>query len=222
MLNALSAGALGFLLGLRHATDADHVVAVSAIVARERTFSRAARVGALWGIGHSVTVLVLGGSIIAFRIVIPARVGLGLEFAVALVLIVLGFANLRPVGVERDAAVAMPPHTWLERWRPLTVGVIHGLAGSAAVALLVLAVIPEIAWALAYLVIFGLGTIVGMTVVTWLVAVPAVYGARHVLGFQRWIRLAAGTLSLMFGIALARTIVIDGGLFGATPGWSPR
>lgn len=71
MFSTLSAAVLGFLLGLRHATDADHVVAVTAIVARERRFSRAARIGALWGIGHSLTVVVIGGAIVVFRIAIP-------------------------------------------------------------------------------------------------------------------------------------------------------
>ena len=221
MLSALSAAALGFLLGLRHATDADHVVAVTAIVSRERSFARAARIGALWGIGHSLTVLVIGGAIVAFRIAIPPRVGLGLEFTVAIVLILLGFANLRPASTD---AGAHEQHQLARAggWRPFAVGVVHGLAGSAAVALLVLAVIPETTWALAYLVVFGLGTIAGMTIVTWLVAAPAVYAARHVVRFQRGIRFAAGTLSLLFGIFLAREIVVEGGLFGATPSWSPK
>lgn len=225
MLSAFSAAALGFLLGLRHATDPDHVVAVTAIVARERGFARAARVGALWGIGHSLTVLVMGGLIIAFRITIPPRVGLGLEFAVALVLILLGFSALRPMNSAQAAVHESQRLARTGGWRPLGVGVIHGLAGSAAVALLVLAVIPETAWALAYLVVFGLGTIAGMTIVTWLVAAPAVYAmnsARHVVRFQRGIRLAAGTLSLLFGLFLAREIVVEGGLFSAQPTWTPK
>ena len=227
MLNALSAAVLGFLLGLRHATDADHVVAVTAIVTRERSFVRAARIGALWGIGHSLTVMVIGGAIVVFRIAIPARLGLGLEFAVAVVLIVLGFANLRRQTADGNDATDSAP--WVVGrpsaaggWRPLGVGVVHGLAGSAAVALLVLAAIPETVWALAYLGVFGLGTIVGMTVVTWLIAAPAVYAANRVGRFQRGIRLAAGTLSLLFGLFLARAIIVDGGLFRDTASWTPR
>jgi high-affinity nickel-transport protein len=220
MLSALSAATLGFLLGLRHATDADHVVAVTAIVSRERSFTRAARIGALWGIGHSLTVIVLGGALVAFRVAIPPRLGLGLEFVVALVLILLGFSNLRtPASADEGASAAESARTG---WRPLVVGVIHGLAGSAAVAILVLAAIPETAWALAYLVVFGLGTIVGMTVVTWLIAAPAVLAAGRVVRFQRGIRLAAGTLSLLFGLVLAREIVVEGGLFSEHPTWAPR
>ncbi|MDQ8164893.1 MAG: high-affinity nickel-transport family protein [Gemmatimonadota bacterium] len=221
MLNALSVAALGFLLGLKHATDADHIVAVTAIVARERKFSRAARIGALWGVGHSITVLAIGGALVAFRLTIPSRLGLGLEFGVALMLIVLGFSNLRAGGgaAQPDAEAIARSRDGL---RPLVIGVVHGLAGSAAVTLLVLAVIPETILALAYLVVFGLGTIAGMAFVTFLVAAPAVYAATRVVRLQRGIRLAAGTLSLVFGLVLAREIVVTGGLFSAVPNWSPK
>lgn len=221
MTETLPVAVLGFLLGLRHATDADHVVAVTTIVARERGFGRAARIGALWGLGHSVTVIAIGGALIAFRVVVPPRVGLGLEFGVALMLIVLGFANLRPANGENDDAGR---HTLdgPASWRPLVVGVVHGLAGSAAVALVVLAIIPQPLWAMAYLLVFCVGTIAGMIVVTWMVAAPAIFAARHVPRLQRGIRLAAGALSLVFGLVLAREIVVDGGLFSAAPSWTPR
>ncbi len=220
MPSALSAAILGFLLGLRHATDADHIVAVTAIVARERTFARAARIGALWGVGHSLTLFVIGGAIVAFRLVIPPRLGLGLEFGVAMMLIILGFNNLRPAG-ER------PPHEHLHLvafngLRPLIVGIVHGLAGSAAVALLVLATIRETAWAIAYLAVFGVGTIAGMVLVTVLLAAPAMYASARVVRLQWGIRLAAGTLSLLFGLFLAREIVVTNGLFSAVPLWTPK
>ncbi|MCX5767777.1 MAG: high-affinity nickel-transport family protein [Gemmatimonadetes bacterium] len=221
MLSALSAGLLGFLLGLKHATDADHVVAVTAIVARERTFRRAAWIGGLWGIGHSLTVFVVGGAIVVFRLVIPPRVGLGLEFGVALMLILLGFSNLRGSSADAASHTHPHPHPFNPR-RPVMVGIVHGLAGSAAVAILVLTAIPDTWWALAYLLVFGVGTIVGMMVVTGLLAAPAVYAGERMVQFQRGIRLAAGTLSVVFGLLLAREIVINGGLFRAVPQWSPR
>ncbi len=203
---------LGILLGLRHATDADHVVAVTAIVARERSLARAARIGVLWGIGHTLTLLGVGGTIVAFRLVIPPRIGLGLEFGVAMMLILIGFTNLRGTADGGSSGAT----------RPFLVGLVHGLAGSAAVALLVLATIRETLPALTYLVVFGLGTIIGMVVVTTLLAAPAVYAGRRVARLHGRIRLAAGVLSIAFGVLLAHELVVRGGLFSATPTWEPR
>jgi high-affinity nickel-transport protein len=218
-VSALSAAALGFLLGLKHATDADHVVAITTIVSREKSFGRAAWIGGLWGIGHSLTVFLVGGALVVFRISMPPRVGLTLEFGVALMLIVLGFNNLRPG--------AAAPHTHdvplkFNSARPVVIGVVHGLAGSAAAALLVLAAIPETSYALAYLFIFGVGTIAGMTLITAMLAVPSVYAAGRVVKLQHGIRLAAGALSLAFGIFVAREIIVHGGLFSAVPAWTPK
>lgn len=212
MIDTLIPILLGALLGLRHATDADHVVAVTTIVARQRSWLQAARIGAVWGIGHSVTLFLLGGAIIGFRLVIPPRIGLGLEFAVALMLIGLGYANLR----QRDEPSAPSLH------RPFWVGVVHGLAGSAAVALLVLSTIRAPLEAAAYLLMFGFGTIVGMMLVTLLLAAPTVYAGARVAWMQGSVRLAAGALSIIFGLLLARELIVDGGLFSAVPSWDPH
>jgi hypothetical protein len=203
---------LGALLGLRHATDADHVVAVTTIVARERSLLRAARVGAVWGVGHTITLLLLGGAIIAFRLVIPPRIGLGLEFGVAIMLIGLGFSNLRRETEEKPLTLT----------RPLLVGVVHGLAGSAAVALLVLATIRETLAAAAYLLMFGAGTVLGMMIVTVMLAAPALYATSRVTQMRTGVRFAAGALSIVFGLLLARELIVDGGLFSATPTWDPH
>lgn len=232
MIGLASALGIGALLGLKHATDADHVVAVTAIVARERSVVRAARVGVLWGIGHSLTVFTLGGAIIAFRLVVPPRVGLGLEFGVAIMLVLLGIANLRPGGGHRHvqpgsgdaeglAELAAVPAS-RAGLRPLLVGVVHGLAGSAAVAILVLTTIAETAWALAYLLVFGLGTVLGMLGVTVLVAVPAMLATNRLARLHGGIRMAAGALSIVFGVLLARELIVEGGLFSATPTWDPH
>jgi high-affinity nickel-transport protein len=218
MTDLLAAVGVGFVLGLRHATDADHVVAVTAIVAEERTLGRAARIGALWGVGHSLTLLLVGGALVALRVTVPPRVGLGLELGVALMLIALGFRALRPGrtsgGPPRRAAVGPG--------RPLLVGTVHGLAGSAAVALLVLAGIRSTAWAFAYLALFGIGTVAGMVIVTTVVAAPALYAGARLAHVRRGVHLAAGALSVAFGLLLANTIISDGGIFTATPVWEPR
>jgi high-affinity nickel-transport protein len=224
MIGLASALGIGALLGLKHATDADHVVAVTAIVARERSVARAARIGVLWGIGHSLTVFVLGGIIIAFRLTVPPRLGLALELGVALMLVLLGFANLRrPRGGEAAGhGHPHPPAGSRAGLRPVAVGVVHGVAGSAAVAILVLTTIQDTAWALAYLLVFGAGTIGGMLAVTMLLAVPTVLAAQRMVRMQRGIRMAAGALSVVFGVLLAWEIIVEGGLFSATPTWDPH
>jgi sulfite exporter TauE/SafE len=231
MIGFASALGIGALLGLKHASDADHVVAVTAIVARERSVARAARIGVLWGIGHSLTVFVLGGAIVAFRLVVPPRLGLALEFGVALMLVLLGFSNLRPSrasghahphGTGGDGAEGLTLPASRTGLRPVLVGVVHGLAGSAAVAILVLTTIQDTAWALAYLLVFGAGTIGGMLAVTLLVAAPAAFAADRVVRLQAGIRLAAGALSVAFGLLLARELIVEGGLFSAAPHWDPH
>jgi high-affinity nickel-transport protein len=257
VITLLSILLLGFFLGMRHATDSDHVVAVSTIVSRQRSIGGAALTGIYWGIGHSLTLLVVGGAIILFGIVIPERLGLSLEFCVALMLILLGALNLRAAmralrissgvvsaqhshehahhdgewvhthphghGLEthghRDDSV--PPARldrmfgrtkWYRAVRPFAIGVVHGLAGSAALALLVLPVIQRPTWALAYLCVFGLGTIVGMMLITMTIAVPITYATRWSF-FNRHFGTAAGLLSVGFGLVLAYQIGFVNGLF---------
>lgn len=210
----LAVAGIGFLLGLRHALDADHVVAVTTIVSRERGFRRAAGIGALWGVGHTVALLLVGGAIIAFRLTVPPRVGLTLELGVAFMLILLGFLNLRKPGGQGH------PHS-IPSGQPLLVGLVHGLAGSAAATLLVLAAIRETAAALAYLVIFGIGTIAGMTLVTAILALPAHLAGERMARHQHGIRVAAGLLSLGLGLIIAHQIVVESGLFSTMPLWTP-
>jgi hypothetical protein len=198
---------LGALLGLGHALDADHVAAVSAIVTRERSIPRAARVGALWGIGHSLTILLLGGAIIVFRLTLPERLVIGLEFLVALMLIGLGFANLR------RGKQAAHEHA-VTRARPFIVGTVHGLAGSAAVALLVLSTMRTALSAIAYLVTFGLGTIAGMVLATMLIAAPALYAGEKFSGARNGLRVAAGAVSIGVGVYLGFDLIEA---FRATP-----
>ena len=192
------------LLGMRHATDPDHVIAVATVVTSERSVSRAARIGALWGFGHSLTILLVGAAIIALKVAFTVRVGLSMEMTVAIMLIVLGVLNLVNAGA---------PPAPVSPARPVVIGVVHGLAGSAAAALLLVPLIDDPRLAALYLLVFGLGTIIGMTVVTLAIAVPALAVGAPPARVRRSLRIASGAVSVMFGIYLAHEIGIEGGLF---------
>ena len=262
MISLLSIVAIGFFLGMRHATDADHVIAVSTIVSRQQSPWRAALIGGVWGIGHTLTIFAVGMAIILFNLVIPARLGLTMELSVGVMLIALGVWNVasflharsqadaqihshahahgdyvhtHPHGHSPEAHTHTPEQTplaWLDRRlanlaayqliRPLLVGVVHGLAGSAAVALLVLASIPNAKWAIAYLLVFGVGTIAGMTLITLsMMSAFAYVGARSKWFTQR-LAIASGLLSLAFGLFLTYQIFFLKGLLTNHPQWTPH
>ena len=200
----LTAILLGFVLGLRHASDPDHVLAVSALVARHRRPLLASWIGVAWGLGHSLTILAVGALIVALHLSVPARVALGMEGAVGVVLVALGLANLRTAaGPEEHAAHgadAAPAREDLRAavTRAFGVGLVHGLAGSAAVVLLALAAMPSPAAAVAYLAVFGVGTIGGMVAISLGVGAPVAWAGRGP-GARRWIVAGSGALSLAFG-----------------------
>ena len=219
-MNPIAVLGLGLLLGLRHAADPDHVVAVTTIAARTRRVLPATLLGLAWGLGHTLTLLVVAGAIIAFNWVVPPRLGLSMEFLVALALIVVGLINLRHAAhpkADLDAIPGRPP-----AGRAFLVGLVHGLAGSAAVALLVVATVHDPALAGGYLLLFSLGTLVGMAIITTGFALPVVNAAERWSGAGRWIRLSTGVLSLGFGAWLVLQIGWVDGLFRTAAHWSPR
>jgi high-affinity nickel-transport protein len=268
---------------MRHATDPDHVIAVSTIVSRQRSIRQAGVIGALWGVGHTITIFCVGAAIILFNIVIPPRMGLAMELAVGLMLILLGILNLTGVtqrithrytpqhshaqdtqAEETDKSVVHShrhqhddsvhehmhghspevhmhlgpdvadgtPQSFLRNvlrklglyqfLRPLAIGLVHGLAGSAAVALLVLAEIRDPRWAIAYLLIFGVGTIAGMMLITMMIGAPFAYTRKRFVPFNRSLGVASGLLSLGFGLFITFQIAITDGLFASHPRWTPH
>jgi high-affinity nickel-transport protein len=264
---------LGLLLGMRHATDPDHVIAVTAILSRERRLATAIRIGAIWGIGHTAMVIAVGAAIILFKLAIPTRIGLGMEFAVAITLMLLGISSVRALisrvfaryGIvssapepgllvhshshSHGAIVHRHPHVHSEAHataseghdhlrllaRPLAefsarrpllksfcVGLVHGLAGSAAIALLVLSAIPNPVWATLYLLVFCAGTIIGMMLITAAVAAPFTAAAARMAWMHRNLVIGSGLLSFAFGLFMALRIGIGGHLFGSAPVWTPH
>ncbi|HTV24871.1 MAG TPA: high-affinity nickel-transport family protein [Polyangiaceae bacterium] len=232
-MSLLSVLALGLFLGMRHATDADHVVAMTTLVTRQRNTRAAALLGALWGAGHGLTLLVVGGAIILLGVAVPPRLGLALELGVGLMLIALGVINLRSTtrhlrhahdhAVAHPAAVDGAP---ARGFRSFVIGVVHGLAGSAAIALLVLSTIRDTGWAFLYLGFFGVGTVAGMMLLTMLLSVPLAAATRRFGGgegnVERWLGSVTGALSVAFGLFLVYQIGFVDGLFGAAPTWDPH
>jgi cytochrome c biogenesis protein CcdA len=231
--------ALGFVLGLRHALDADHVAAVAALTESRGGLRRALGNGISWGMGHALTIGLAGGAAILLRSAFPERLALAFEFAAALMLIVLGALALRGAVHDRlhlhahrhgDVAHAhlhfhavphdagsLPahehPHPVRLALRPFLVGTVHGLAGSAALAILVLATMPTVLSGCVYLVVFGLGTMVGMALMSLVLTAPFVLAERRAAGLSHALRGAAGFGSLAVGLLLAWQAGRASGLF---------
>lgn len=233
---------LGLLLGLKHALEADHVVAVTAIVSEHASLSRAALIGALWGVGHTFSLLLAGVALIFLRVAIPAPVAAVLEFAVALMIIVLGgrilyalFRGRRTIHVHthshdgvthshlhfhdrHDAHEPSIPyghgreaHDHKLGWRPIVVGMVHGLAGSAALTLLILTesvLASSKAMGIAYLVVFGFGSICGMLLMSLLLGIPFTVTALRAERLNAPIRLMTGVGSVAFGVYFAWASVL--------------
>src|SRR5262245_50899588 len=160
--SGLSALGLGLALGMRHALDADHVAAVSVIAAEQRDWRGTSFIGAVWGIGHTLALLGVGVLVVLLRVEISHRVGRVLELGVACMLIGLGGNALRALwNTEGHSAAQRPGARSLAGMRPLLVGMMHGLAGSAALMLLVLSSIASPLLGIGYLAVFGLGSIGG-------------------------------------------------------------
>ncbi|HEV8726408.1 MAG TPA: urease accessory protein UreH [Candidatus Binatia bacterium] len=220
----LAAFGLGLLLGIQHALDPDHLIAVSTIVSEHRNFKWASLIGAFWGLGHTTTLFMVGLIVIGLRVTIPPRLGSGLELLVAAMLVILGLNVLRksfgPERVHLHTHSHNPeththfhvhenpgqdhahPHPFKAMRRPFIVGMVHGLAGSAALMLLVLSTIESPIGGLVYIVIFGLGSVGGMLLLSGIISLPFILTAQRFTVMNRWIRVVAGVASVTFGIFL--------------------
>lgn len=226
-LSTLTVLAVGLLFGLKHATEVDHVVAVSTIASQQRNVLRSALVGALWGAGHTASLLVVGVVVLVLRIAIPESVSSWLEFGVALMIIGLGTVALwRSLRKRPDLHVHEHSHDGLSHVhvhfhesntrhnarkkhshavsaigvKPVLIGMMHGLAGSGALTLLVLAQISSAWVGFLYLAIFGVGSSAGMLVMSGLIGLPFALTARNLSSVHHRMQMAAAVVSIVFGL----------------------
>ncbi len=227
MGNVLTVLAVGLVFGLKHATEVDHVVAVSTIVSRHRSVWRSTLVGAMWGAGHTVSLLITGALVLSLRIAIPEQVSRWFEFGVALMIIGLGAVALwRSLLNRNDVHVHEHSHDGVSHvhvhfhesetrhqparphshavsavgLKPVLIGAVHGLAGSDAVMLLALTQVESTWLGLFFLAVFGLGSIVGMMLMSGLIGLPFVLTARNVGRVHRHLQTSAAVLSIAFGL----------------------
>lgn len=221
---------LGFVSGIKHALDADHLAAVSTLVSKNKKLLPAIKAGGWWGIGHTTTLMIVGSMVLFFGVIIPEKIAIGLEFIVALMLIVLGLINLK-TGIiqkfhihkhEHDAAEHLHihvhsegdaphdhKHTHPNRNKAMAIGAIHGLAGSAAVTILVLSTLKNIPTGLMYIALFGVGSIIGMSVFSVIIGLPVFLASRRYNNIHRMSIIGSGVLSLIIGINIVRHILFS-------------
>jgi len=240
MWDTLTLLGIGLVFGLKHATEVDHVVAVSTIVSRHRSLWRSGLVGAMWGAGHTAALLITGAIVLSLRVAIPERVGNWLEFGVALMIIGLGAAALwRALAKRADVHVHEHSHDGVSHvhihfhenetrhhaskthshaisaigLKPVLIGTVHGLAGSAALTLLVLTQIDSAWVGFFYLLIFGAGSIVGMILMSGLIGLPFALTSRNAGRVHHHMQTTAAGLSIAFGFWYAYRTAFASGLF---------
>lgn len=216
----------GFILGLKHALDADHVAVVTTMVSQTKSLKKSSLLGAMWGLGHTATLLLAGLAVLLLKITIPARVALGLEFIVGLAVIGFGVDLLRQIArgtihVHRhshDGTVHTHLHSHAvqtahqHNHRALAVGALHGLAGSAALTLLVLTSATSTLQGVAFILIFGLGSIISMLIISVGLGLPFLLTKRFAK-VNSAVQATAGAMSIAIGLMMVYTIGTTGKLF---------
>lgn len=216
-LSTMSVLLIGFVLGLQHAIEADHLAAVSAIVSEKKSLFSASIVGGFWGLGHSISLFIVGAVVILLKLQISESTEARLEAIVGGMLILLGINALRKLFTAKEVHAHAHEHgtrehvhihshdkedeTTHHRFSPrsILIGMVHGLAGSAALMLLVVPTISSPVVALSYILIFGVGSIGGMMAMSFLIGLPLHFTAQRFNFLNKGIRLCAGVFSLCLG-----------------------
>ncbi|PWK15892.1 urease accessory protein UreH [Tumebacillus permanentifrigoris] len=211
-LDVMSILAIGFLMGIRHAIEPDHVIAVSTIASASKSLWRSSLAGVFWGIGHTATLFVVGLVLIVFQAHVPERWSLSLEFLVGIMLVVLGANSLRASKAQYEDGSQVAIHPATSYRRSTLVGFVHGLAGSAALAVLTMTTVSNVWGAMAYIFVFGAGTVLGMLIFTTALGVPFVW-SRRVPRLPERLGICTGLVSTVFGMYYMYNLGVTEGLF---------
>ena len=232
---------LGFLIGMQHAMEADHVAAVASLATRSGSVSQAVRQGAAWGAGHAFTLFLIGGFVLVMDTLVPQRFAQGLELAVGFMLVLLGVDVLRRLLRERihfhlhqhgttvhfhahshqsgqPHAEDSHQHEHAQRLplRALFVGIMHGMAGSAALIILALNSVDSIARGILYIALFGVGSILGMAILAAVISLPLKYSSRSFTWAHNGLKAAVGMVTIGLGSTLIYELgIIQGLLLGS-------
>ena len=229
----LSVLIFGFLMGIKHAIEPDHIIAVSTIASQSKKIGRSALAGVFWGIGHTTTLFILGITLILLKSQIPEVWAMSLEFLVGIMLVYLGMDSLVRIRKEKIHAHVHPhrdgsvhnhfhshgtsaahehQHKNVSYYKSATIGFIHGLAGSAAMILLTMETVQTVWQAATYIIVFGLGTVCGMLLFTTVLAIPFVMSTRNT-GVHFWLARVTGAISICFGLYYMYQLGVVEGLF---------
>ena len=227
----LSILTLGFLMGMRHALEADHVAAVASIASQRQGIRAISRHGVFWGFGHTLTLLLVGGTAILLKVAIDDRLATALEFTVGIMLTMLGVHVLWCLFRDqvhfhghrhKDGEIHLHAHSHRNDpvphkqslhdhahregipWRTLFVGLVHGMAGSAALVVLTAAALDSPLWGAAYILLFGLGSIVGMAALSVVIALPLTYSARSLTRANSALQLIIGIATIAIGLSVLK------------------
>lgn len=203
----------GFIFGLKHALEADHLLAVTTLISKTRFFRVASGLAALWGLGHTLILLLVGALVLAFKLTIPDTAAVIFELIAGIVLAILGLQVLFKL-VKNKAHLRAHEHQGIvhthfhshgdsdehiHKHKPLLLGMLHGLAGSAGLTILVLASVKSFSLGMLYILVFGTGSIIGMIVVSSLVSLPFLFLKKE-SNFGKILNGAVGISGLSLGL----------------------
>ncbi|MBP3040505.1 sulfite exporter TauE/SafE family protein [Bacillaceae bacterium Marseille-Q3522] len=200
------------LLGLKHAIEPDHVIAVSTVASRSKMIRSATLAGVFWGIGHTITLFGMGMVFVMLKSQITDNLAMSLEFVVGIMLVFLGLSSLRKDKISKSHDHFLAGTDTVYLLKSMFIGVIHGLAGTGAMVLLTISTVSTIWEGALYILIFGLGTIIGMLILSTIIGIPFVISSKKSIIHSKLTQLTA-TISILFGIYYMYNLGIKGGLF---------